>query len=192
MTHKFEPKNKDKLDNEWRRQILPPLDVLEKLGLTPSDIVADIGCGIGYFSIPAAEILKEGNKIFALDTSQEMLAEVEKRARVANLSNVVIIKTEEYNLKIPDESVSFALLVNVLHEIGDKNKFIEEIKRILKVGGKLAIIEWEKILTEMGPPINYKINKEELENLIINYDFKTISSMKFSEEFYGMVFNKEN
>ncbi len=132
------------------------------------------------------------DKIFALDTSQEMLAEVEKRARVANLSNVVIIKTEEYNLKIPDESVSFALLVNVLHEIGDKNKFIEEIKRILKVGGKLAIIEWEKILTEMGPPINYKINKEELENLIINYDFKTISSMKFSEEFYGMVFNKEN
>ncbi len=192
MTHKFEPKNKNKLDNEWRRQTLPPFTVLEKLGLTPSDIFADIGCGIGYFSIPAAEIMNENNKVFALDTSEEMLAEVEKRARGANLSNIVTIKTDEYNLKLPNQSVTFALLVNVLHEIEDKNKFIEEIKRILKVGGKLAIIEWEKISTEIGPPLNHRIGREEAEALIINYDFKTISSMKFSEEFYGTVFKKEN
>ncbi len=44
---------------------------------------------------------------------------------------------------------------------------------------------------EMGPPLNHRIGKEETENLIINYDFKGISSMKFSEEFYGIVFTKE-
>jgi ubiquinone/menaquinone biosynthesis C-methylase UbiE len=191
MAHKFEPKNMNKLYNEWRRQNLPPLPTIEKLGLTPSDIVADIGCGIGYFSIPAAEILNVRNKVFALDTSEEMLAEVEKRAAVANLSNVVTIKTEEYNLKLPDESVTFALLVNVLHEIEDKNKFIEDIKRILKVGGKLAIIEWEKTLIDMGPPLNHRIGKEEVENIIRKYEIKGISSMNFSEEFYGIVFTKE-
>lgn len=70
---------------------------------------------IGYFSIPAAEILTDRNKVFALDTSEEMLAKVGKRALVAGVSNVVTINTEEYDLKLPDDSITFALLVNVLH-----------------------------------------------------------------------------
>ena len=102
MTHKFEPKNKNKLDNEWRRQNIPPLPTLEKLGLSSTDIVGDIGCGIGYFSISAAEMINSHNKVYALDTSEEMLTEVEKRASVADVSNIVTIKTSEYNLKLPD------------------------------------------------------------------------------------------
>lgn len=89
--HKFDSKNRSKLDNEWRRQNLPPSKTLEWLGLKSSDAVADIGCGIGYFSIPAAEMLADRNKVFALDTSEEMLTEVEKRALVAGVSNVVTI-----------------------------------------------------------------------------------------------------
>jgi ubiquinone/menaquinone biosynthesis C-methylase UbiE len=54
------------------------------LGLDESDVVADIGCGVGYFSIPAVEIIKNSNKVYALDTSGEMLLEVEKRASIAD------------------------------------------------------------------------------------------------------------
>lgn len=122
MTHKFDKNSRQKLDNEKRRQVMPPFKTLEMLGFTGGVDMADIGCGIGYFSIPAAEIAGASSKIYALDISVEMLDEVEKRALEAGLSNIRNIKVDEYDLKLGAQSVGFAILSNVLHEIEDKKK----------------------------------------------------------------------
>lgn len=188
MLHKFDPSNKSKLDNEWRRQNLPPYEVLQELGLAETDIVADIGCGIGYFTIPIAEIIE--GKVYALDTSEEMLAEVERRARLSDIKNIVTLKTEEYDLKLNDEMVSFSLLVNVLHEIEDKERFLEEIKRITRQNGKLAIIEWEKKETEKGPSADHRIGKEEVKTLLNGLGFEVLKQTAFADCFYGIVGGK--
>ncbi|SMB78821.1 Methyltransferase domain-containing protein [Desulfonispora thiosulfatigenes DSM 11270] len=187
MVHKFESKNKDMLDNEWRRQNLPPLDTLKILGLSTDDIVADIGCGIGYFTISAANIVDPNNKVYALDTSDEMLSEVERRASVAESFNIVGIKTDEYELKLENKSTSFSLLVNVLHEVEDKNTFLKEIKRILKDKGKLAIIEWEMGQDKKGPPIQDRIDKNEVIDLLVSEGFEIDKTLNLSEFFYGIV-----
>lgn len=190
MAHKFNPNNKKKLDNEWRRENLPPVETLEKLGLKPDDVFADIGCGIGYFTIPAAKLIGN-NSAYALDTSPEMLAEVELRGKAEGLNNIKIVKTEELDLMIPDESVSFGLMVNVIHEIVDKNQFLEESSRIIKPGGKLAIIDWEKGETEMGPPVDHRIGSDELTAMLKEIDFDCQETMTFTENFYGLVFSKK-
>ncbi len=190
MSHEFEPGNRQKLDNEWRRQNLPPYEALQELGLVECDIVADIGCGIGYFSIPEAEIIKYSNKVYALDTSEEMLSEVEKRARLADVKNIVAIKTEEYDLKLPDECVSFSLLVNVLHEIEDKECFINEIKRITKPNGKLAIIEWDKKEMDKGPSLEDRLGKDEAEELLNSAGFWIVKETTFADCFNGIVVEK--
>jgi len=187
MTHKFDPININRLDNEWRRQNIPPLPTLEKLGLSSTDIVSDIGCGIGYFSIPAAGMLDSENKVYALDTSDQMLEEVKKRMSAANISNIVTIKTSEYDLKLPDESVTFALMVNVLHEIEDKAQFITEIRRILKPEGKIAIIEWEKENMEIGPPKEDRIGKDETAALLRSFDMILSGSIQITSVLYGLV-----
>jgi ubiquinone/menaquinone biosynthesis C-methylase UbiE len=163
---------------------------LEKLGLKPGDVFADIGCGIGYFTIPAAQMIGN-NCAYALDTLSEMLAEVELRSTAAGVKNIEIVKTAELDLLIPDESVSFGLMVNVIHEIVDKNQFLEEISRIIKPGGKLAVIDWEKGETEMGPPIDHRFGKEELTAMLKEIDFECQETMKFTENFYGLVFSKK-
>lgn len=191
MAHKFNPINKNKLDNEWRRENLPPIETLEKLGLQATDVFADVGCGIGYFTIPAAELI--GNNIaYALDTSPEMLAEVELRSKAAGLNNIKTVQTAELDLLIPDETVSFALLVNVIHEIVDKNQFLEEISRIIKPGGKLAIIDWEKAETEMGPPIDHRIAKEDVIAMLEEIGFYCQKTQSFTENFYGLVLVKNS
>lgn len=187
MTHKFDPININRLDNEWRRQNLPPLPTLEKLGLSSMDIVADIGCGVGYFTIPAAGMLESENMVYALDTSYQMLEEVKKRMSAAGVSNIVAIKTSEYDLKLPDESVTFALIVNVLHEIEDKAQFITEVTRILKPEGKIAIIEWEKENMEMGPPKEDRIGKDETIILLRSFGMRLSGSMQFADVSYGLV-----
>ncbi|AHF06596.1 class I SAM-dependent methyltransferase [Desulfitobacterium metallireducens] len=187
MSHKFDPAHKDKLKAEWRIKAIPPVQTLQRLGLVAEDSVADIGCGIGFFAIPAAKIVDSLNIIYALDTSVEMLAEVEKRMREEELSNVIPIKSEEYNFKLSSESVSFALLVTVLHEIENKERFLQEARRILKPAGRIAIIDWEKKPTEMGPPLNHRLSLEEVEELLMMTDFEVNQEHHFTEAFYGLV-----
>ncbi|WP_373484400.1 class I SAM-dependent methyltransferase [Acetobacterium sp.] len=190
MVHKFNPKSIKKLDDEWRRENLPPIETLKKLGLEATDSVADIGCGIGYFTISAASLIGNNNA-FALDTSPEMLAEVELRSKAAGIKNIETVKTEELDLMIPDESVSFGLMVNVIHEIVDKNQFLEESSRIIKPGGRLAIIDWEKGETAMGPPVDHRIGREELTAMLREINFESQETMNFTENFYGLVFSKK-
>jgi ubiquinone/menaquinone biosynthesis C-methylase UbiE len=187
MTHKFDPVNINRLDNEWRRQNIPPISTLEKLGLRSTDIVADIGCGIGYFTIPAAGMVNSENKVYALDTSDQMLEEVKKRISDSGVSNIIAIKTSEYDLKLSDESVTFALLVNVLHEIENKAQFITEIRRILKTEGKIAIIEWEKENSEMGPPVEHRIGKDETAALLRSFGMILSDPIQIKGELYGLV-----
>lgn len=191
MVHKFDPKNKEKLDNEWRRENLPPVEILKKLGLKATDSVADIGCGIGYFTIPAAALIGS-NTVYGLDTSPEMLAELELRSKAAGLNNIETVKTQELDLIIPDATVSFGLMVNVIHEIVDKTQFLEESSRIIKPGGKLAIIDWEKAETKTGPPIDHRIGSDEVKTMLSEIGFVCQETMNFAETFYGLVFLKHN
>ena len=132
--HKFDPSNKSKLDNEWRREVLPPFKVLESLGLENKYIIADIGCGIGYFTIPAAE-LTAPNKVYALDISGDMLAEA---------------------------------------------------SRILVTGGKLAVVDWEKVEMKYGPPVDHRICSEEVNRLLNESGFDVIKELDFKGIFYGI------
>lgn len=186
MTHKFDKNNRHKLDNEKRRKTMPPHKTLEMFGYAGGVDMADIGCGIGYFSIPAAEIAGASSIIYALDVSVEMLDEVEKRALEAGLSNIHNIKVDEYDLKLETQSVGFAILSNVLHEIEDKKRYVSEICRILQKGGKLAIIEWEKIHGELGPPIEHRISYEEVAELLSENGFEMSVKLSISQDYYGI------
>ena len=185
--HKFQAINRKKLDNSKRREILPPKETLMKLGLKFDDIVADIGCGIGYFTFPAANIVNKKNKVYALDISNEMLDDIKNKMNEKNVRNITCKKTEEYDLKLEDKSVTYVIMVNVLHEIEDKIKMLKEIHRILKSGGKIAIIDFEKKETEEGPPVGHRIAKEELLDLYKICGFEVIDEISFSNIFYGLV-----
>lgn len=191
MTHKFDVKNKHKLDNEQRRELLPPEKTLISLGLRSGDIMADIGCGIGYFSIPASEIIGTSGKVFALDISPEMLKEVEKKVMELNISNIKTILTDGNKLELKNFGISFAFVSHVLHEIEDKEKLLEEIKSILVNKGRIAIVEWQKINAEFGPPKEHRLDKADLVKLLEILGFYNISTIDIGESFYGITAEKE-
>jgi len=190
MAHKFDPKKMFKLDNPQRRLELPPLETLELLGLTKGNTVADVGCGSGYFSIPAASIAGDAAIVYALDVSQEMIDEVEKKSVELGLTNIRIIKTDEYELTLEDFSVDFVIICNVLHEVDDKPRMIDEITRILKTGGTFSMIEWEKIQGVSGPPLEERISFEEIEIILFEKGYCDINKQSISENFYGVTARK--
>lgn len=188
MAHKFNPKHMHMLDNPERRRILPPIETLKKLGFKPTDVMVDIGAGVGYFTIPSLQITDSKVETYAIDTSKEMLDHLKQRElEITGKSHIQTVLTDEYDVKLSESVVTFALMVNVLHEIDDKKRFINEIKRILNVHGKLAIIDWQKIETPSGPPLFHRISLEETKSLLQELGFSVVSDMKFGDEFYGVV-----
>ncbi len=184
--HKFNPENRKKLDSVERRRILPANQILEDFFLKSEDIMADIGCGIGYFTFPASSIINKEGKVYALDISESMLQEVENRINEEKIHNIITVKTEEYDLKLPDQSITYAFMCTVLHEISDKERFISEVGRILRKGGKMIVVDWEKKETDMGPPLSHRFGREEVKVLLQFQGLKTINEKNISDMFYGI------
>jgi len=184
MKHKFNPENKKKLISEDRQKTLPARRILEDAGLKPGMSFADVGCGNGYFTFPASELVGSKGRFFALDILPELLEDIKIRAKEEVNNNIEVIKTQENNLKIKKESVDIAFSCNVVHEAKDLILFLKEISRILKPGGSIIIIDWEKAETELGPPKEHRIDKDVVINELINIGFKYLEAKGLNKDQY--------
>jgi ubiquinone/menaquinone biosynthesis C-methylase UbiE len=184
MPHKFDVNNKGKLDNPKRREMLPVNKILEVIGLQSGDNLADIGCGIGYISIPATNLVGDTGMVYALDVNTEMLDELDKRIVENKTDHIQTILSEEYNFNLDDNSVSQALICTVIHEVDDRIKFLNETKRILNSNGKIAVIEWIKKESDWGPPVSHRIDSGEVIEELQQCGFKELEYIQFNEYFY--------
>jgi ubiquinone/menaquinone biosynthesis C-methylase UbiE len=186
MAHKFDPKDSWKLDNPERIKMLPPDETLKKLGLKGGDIIADIGCGNGYFAIPALKIVGPAGRVYAVDTSDEMLEQLRQRLSETQFQNIIITRGGEHDPGLEDESITFVLMSNVLHEIEDRVLFLKRIKKALKRGGKLAVIDWQKKQTSLGPPVEHRLDSEYVAQLLQERGFQILSVKDIHGEVYAI------
>jgi SAM-dependent methyltransferase len=118
-----------------------PDQVVEQMKLKPADVVADIGAGTGYFSFRISRVVSQG-KVFAVDIQPEMLAVIEKRKNESKTDNVIAVKSEDADAKLPDNSVDVALLVDVYHEFSFPREMMLSVVKALKPGGRVVQIEY--------------------------------------------------
>jgi ubiquinone/menaquinone biosynthesis C-methylase UbiE len=170
-----------KLDNPVRREEFPPKELLLELGLKEGMRVIDFGAGIGYFSIPAAEIVGDKGKVIAIDIKDRMVEELKKKS--ARFKNLEIVKSN----KMPKLSADIILAMMVLHEVPDAKAFLRNAYLKLNKGGKLIVLDWEKKETEKGPPVDHRISKEEAIGFL-NAEYKEYDK---SDELYLLEFRKE-
>ena len=171
--HKFDVKDLKMLDNEERQKMLPAEKILLDIGLKAGDYIADIGCGTGFFSIPASKITGDKGIVFAADIMPEMIREVQKKIKNSDISNIKLILCSKNNFKL-NEKVNIAFMCNVLHEIGNKESFISRVKNLILNKGKIAVVEWQKIESEIGPPIEHRLSKEDLKKILKDAGFFNI------------------
>jgi len=107
-------------------------------GAKRGDVILDYGCGIGFNTIPAAEIVGKEGMVYALDIHPLAIKSVEKKIRKKGLKNVKTILSG-LNTELPDESVDVVLLYNVLPMVKNRPALIKELYRVLKPGGILSV-----------------------------------------------------
>lgn len=183
MEHKFNVSARSKLNSEERLKLLMPSKTLEMLGFTDGDILADVGCGTGIFSIPAAKISKSG-RVYAIDISQDMLCDVLEQAETESIKNISAVKSEEYDLMLDDGTADLVLMCTVLHEIDDKERMLSEALRICTAGGKVAVIEFNETDLSAGPPLSHRLPRAKVKELMEMTGMVNIEEFDISAAFY--------
>ena len=103
--------------------------------------VADIGCHEGYMTFKLAKKVGTAGKVYAVDLDQSKLDKVKKRAQEQSLRQIVLIKGEENNPKLPSGLLDAVIILDTYHEMNDPVAILQHISASLKIGGRLLICE---------------------------------------------------
>ena len=185
-THVFDPKNIAVLESEDRKTWQNVDEILDLIELKHNYLVADLGCGSGYFTIPFSYKVK---KIYGIDVQKEMLDFLEQKIQRCNLSNIELLLSEADKIPLEDKSVDLLITVNTLHEFRTKEKVIGEIQRVIKFGGKAIVIDFMKKNMDFGPPPEIRISKNQAKLLFEERGFKFIKSHELLYH-YLIIFQK--
>ncbi len=121
-----------------------PIKNLKMLGLRETDIVADLVAGTGFYTIALGHLLARG-KVYSVEVVRDFLETIRNKAKEKKLHNIETLVGNIEKIggtKIGDNIVDAVVASNVLFEVEDKHSFIKEIKRILKLHGKVLLIDW--------------------------------------------------
>jgi ubiquinone/menaquinone biosynthesis C-methylase UbiE len=127
-------------DNPLRRLVQDPEKILREF-VRPGDACLDIGCGIGYFTIPLAGLTGPSGRVTAVDLQPEMLAGVAKRAKRAGLSDRIRLHQADASGLQLDGSFDFTLAFWMVHEVPDQAALFRQIRELLNPGGHMLLVE---------------------------------------------------
>ncbi len=133
---------------EWlvrpeREQEEQPDKMLDALKIEPGLSVADVGAGVGYTSVRLAKRVGPTGKVYATDLQPQMIAMMKSNLQEAGITNVQPILCTAANSKLPDGKIDLILMVDVYHECPDPELVLNQMKKALKPGGKLVLIEFK-------------------------------------------------
>jgi ubiquinone/menaquinone biosynthesis C-methylase UbiE len=166
---------------------------IAQLSLGEGNYVADFGSGSGFYSFAAAQAVGSTGRVYSLDIQKDLLQKVKKEAQIRHLANIEIIWADLEHLggsKLREASIDAVILANVLFQIENKDNSILEIKRILKKGGRVLIIDWLSSFGGLGPQAKDVLSKEKAQDLFIKHGFTFDREISAGAQHYGLILRK--
>ena len=174
--------------------LIDPEKLFAALRLKPGATVLDLGCGEGRYSLPLAQRLGAGGQVYAVDLWQEGLASLSDKAGEAGLANLKTLHADASRpLPLADRGVDLALLATVLHDLAEAGQAagaLAELARLIKPGGRLAVVEFKKMAGPPGPPLHIRLSPEEVAALLRPYGFEAGETTALGPHIYLIMFAK--
>jgi ubiquinone/menaquinone biosynthesis C-methylase UbiE len=167
------------------------LQLLKDVGIKAGQVVLDFGCGSGIYTVPAAKIVGDKGKVYALDKDSEVLNKLMQRAWTAGLNNIERMDAHgELQIGLADGSVDVVLLFDVLHSYyfprsEDRRKLLDEVHRICKADALVLVYpeHMESTAREEVEKASFRL-KSEFQGTLVHHD-------KDSVQGQVLIFGKE-
>lgn len=176
------------LDDPKRDEYQKPHEVLTALNIKPGEVIADLGAGSGYFTFRLSHFVGAQGKVYAVDVSPDMIRHINRRSRDNKVTNVTTILAEPDDPLLADQSVNRFFICDVWHHVSDQKKYLALMKKMLKPGGEIVMIDFHKKELPFGPPLDMKIAREDLLKQLEGNGFKLAREHTFLLYQYFLVF----
>lgn len=158
-------------DDEERRKWQDPTAILEAVGLGPGMVFVDLGCGEGYFSFPAARIVGDEGRVYALDINPESIGHLTAFAEEEGVDNIIALVGEGESTVACEKCADVIFCGIVLHDFADPAKVLENARTMIKPNGKLVNLDWKKEPMTLGPPLEMRFDETYASRLIEDAGF---------------------
>lgn len=152
----------------------------EELRLKPGMAVCDMGSGNGYHTIPFAEAVGPTGKVYAVDVQPEMIVMLNERVNEKGITNIVPIIGEYHDPKLPPNSCDLIVLVDVYHEFSHPVPMLDGMKKALKPGGQICLVEFRAEDDTVPIKPEHKMTKAQVTKEM------TANGLKLAREFDGL------
>jgi SAM-dependent methyltransferase len=132
----------DWLFRDTREAEEQPEQMLDALKIKPGETVADVGAGAGYTSLRLSKRVGPTGTVLATDVQPQMLQMLQANAKAAGVTNIKSIRATQADPKLPEGQVDLAMMVDVYHEASDPEALIQGLKKALRPGGRLVLVEF--------------------------------------------------
>ena len=153
-------------DDAERRNWQDPEAILQGIGLGPGDTFIDVGCGGGFFALPAAKIVGVSGRVFGVDIDAGSIERLGEEARREGITNLVLRTSPAEETVFCDSCADYVFFGIDLHDFSDPRRVIANAKRMLGPEGTLIDLDWKKKPTPMGPPPGIRFSEEEARAMI--------------------------
>ena len=165
-----------------------PEQLIDALHIRPGATVADVGSGTGYFTRRLAEKVGPRGKVYAVDVQQEMLDKTKATVDKYKLANVEYVLALETNPRLPAASIDLAFLAYAYHEFADPEATMNAIRRALKPGGRVVVLEYAKESKIAPASPLHKMSFDEIRREIEPMGFVIDQLLDFLPVQHGVVF----
>ena len=160
-----------------------PDQVVAALDLKPTETIADLGAGTGYFS---RRFAPHAAKVYAVDIDQKLLDIIRKNAP----ANVTTVLAATDDPRLPANSVDIIFICDVLHHIENRAAYYPKLIQALKPGGRIVDIDFHKREMPLGPPLAMKLSRAQVTSELAAVGFTLAQHHDFLPYQYFLVFTK--
>jgi ubiquinone/menaquinone biosynthesis C-methylase UbiE len=170
-----------------------PENLIHQLVINAGSVVADFGCGSGYFSFAFAKAVGKDGKVIALDILPSSLDAIASGARMAGLLNITPKRAnleKENGSGLQAESVDWVILKDILFQNKNKEIILREVHRVLRPAGHVLLMEWKEQTDSVGPELSLRVSREDLTSLVSSTGFTLQQELQAGDFHYAFLLAK--
>jgi ubiquinone/menaquinone biosynthesis C-methylase UbiE len=170
----------EKFETESREIFHERANIIESIGLKPGMKVVDIDAGTGLFTLPFAQAVGSGGKVYAVEIAPKFLQHIRARAEQAGITNVETVLGTSRSVELPENSIDVGFVCDVYHHFEFPQASLASIRKALKPGGELVVIDFKRLPGESSDFVmgHVRAGQEVFEAEIVAAGFAKIAELK--------------